>query len=122
MVMEMQTLTDPFRALAALCERVAALEARLTRRRPDATGRRMTRLDRCPYGWKPHPKNPARLVEEAHEQQVIREIVTVAQNSGMGPRAICRHLDAAGFRRRGGKTWAGAHGLVAAILDRAAPR
>ena len=110
-----ESLTE---TLADLSARVAALEARLARKRPDTNGRRMTRLDRCPFGWKPHAKNPARLIEDAHEQQTIQHIVEAAQNPAMGPRALCRHLDSVGIKRRGGKPWAGAHGLIRAILDR----
>lgn len=109
----------PNETLRNLLDRVAALEARLARKQPQTIGRRMTRPDRCPFGWKPHPKNPARLVQDPHEQQTIQHIIEVSQNPAMGPRAICRHLDSVGYKRRGGKRWAGAHGLVRAILDRA---
>jgi hypothetical protein len=100
---------------------VAALEARLARKRPVRNGRfvpRMTRLDRCPYGWRPNPKNPAELVPHWNEQEVIRHMFDAHKQKGLSGRALCRYLDASGFRRRGLKKWVGAHGIVRAILAR----
>lgn len=111
-------MTEPPDTLTDLCRRMAALESRLARKRPDSNGRRMTRFDRCPYGWKPHPKNPAVLIQDPLEQQMILRIIELAQIPAMGSRAMCRHLDSLGYKRRGGKKWAGAHGLVRAILKR----
>jgi hypothetical protein len=114
---ESQASAEPLETLAGLCQRVAALEARLIRRRPATNGRRMTRLDRCPYGWKPHPHNPAVLIQDEVEQQTIYCLVEMAQVS-ISFRELCRQLDAHGRKRRGGKKWAGAHGLVRSILRR----
>jgi hypothetical protein len=105
---------------ADLCERVAALEARLARKRPDTTGRRRTRRDRCPFGSRPHPaENSTRLIQDGVEQKTIQYIIEAARNPAMGLRAICRYLDELGLKRRG-KKWArpSAHGLVKAILER----
>ena len=112
--------TELAKTLTDLCERVAALEARLARRkRAQTTGRRMTRRDRCPFGWRPHSaENSTRLIQDVGEQKTIHYIIEAAQNPAMGLRAICRYLDSLGLKRRG-KRWAGAHGLVAAILKRA---
>jgi len=125
---ESQTLTEPSETLAGLCQRVAALEARLARKPPVSRslaywiGRRniprMTRSDRCPFGWKPHPQAPAVLIQDPLEQQTIWFLIEAAQNPAMGPRAVCRYLDSLGYKRRGGKKWAGAHSLVKAILER----
>lgn len=120
---EPQTLTEPTETLAGLSARLAALEARLARKRPIGDGRyvpRMTRLDRCPYGWRPHPRDPAQLVQDWNEQEVIRYMFDAANRRGLGPRPLCHYLDARGLRRRGKKRWAdGGHTLVAAILERA---
>ena len=118
---ESQTLTEPSEALAGLCQRVAALEARLAPKRPVSTGRnvpRMTRLDRCPFGWKPHPKNPAMLVQDPLEQQTIFALIEARQNPALSLRGLCHYLDTRGHKRRGGKKWAGAHSLVKDILKR----
>jgi len=97
---------------------VAALERRLVKKRPDTNARRMTRPDRCPYGWKPHPKSPAVLVEDPQEQQTIFRLVELAQ-APVSLRELCRRLDATGRRRRNGEKWAdNGHGLVRTILLR----
>jgi hypothetical protein len=110
-------LCERVAAVEALPERVAALERRLVKRRPDSNARRMTRVDRCPFGWKPHPRNPRRLIEDAAEQQMIFRLAELAR-APMSLRELCRELDATGCKRRGGKKWAGAHGLVRSILRR----
>jgi hypothetical protein len=125
---ESGALADPSEILAVLCQRVAAmetlpervatLERRLVKRRPNINARRMTRLDRCPFGWKPHPHNPAVLIQDTAEQQTIFRLVEMAQDSQTTLRELCRRLDAIGCERRGGKKWAGAHGLVRSILRR----
>ena len=103
--------------LTAMEGRLTALEARLTRRRPETIGRRMTRPDRCPYGWRPDDRNPRLLVEAEPEQQVIRYLIGLAQKP-LSYREMARRLDKEGFRRRKGKLWRGAHGLVRSILQR----
>ena len=115
---ESVTLADTAEILAGLCQRVAALERRVIKKRPDTNARRMTRLDRCPFGWKPHPKNPAVLIQDTAEQQSILRLVEMAQDPKASYRELCRRLDAVGCKRRGGKKWAGAHGLVRSILRR----
>jgi len=115
---ESEALADTAEILAGLCQRVAALERRLVKRRPDSNARRMTRSDKCPYGWKPHPKNPAVLIQDTAEQQSIFRLVEMAQDPKASFRELCRRLDNVGCKRRGGKKWAGAHGLVRSILRR----
>ncbi len=105
-------------ALEALPERVAALERRLVKRRPDTNARRMTRPDRCPFGWKPHPRNPGALIEDPLEQQTIFMLIEAAQGPKSSLRDLCRFLDRHGRQRRGGKPWKDAHGLVRSILRR----
>jgi hypothetical protein len=115
---ELQTMTDLTEVVTDLCKRLAVLEARLIRKRPETKGRRMTRLDRCPFGWKPHPKNPLLLTEDWNEQETIRFMLDAQKHRGLGLRALCRYLDSLGLKRRG-KQWAGAHSLVGSILERA---
>ena len=117
-----EALADASAALVGLCQRVAVLEAlpgrvavlerRVIRKRPDTNARRMTRPDRCPFGWKPHLRNPAVLVQDTAEQQIIFRLVEMAQDPKASYRELCRRLDAVGCKRRGGKKWAGSHGLV----------
>jgi hypothetical protein len=50
---------------------------------------------------------------------MIQRIVEMAQLlDHVGLRGMCRVLDEQGHRRRGGKNWTGAHGLVKSILKR----
>jgi site-specific DNA recombinase len=79
-----------------------------------ANGRRMTRADRCPYGWRPDPADPERLVEDAEEQKVIARIQEQRRNGG-GLREIARGLDRAGIDCRGGR-WS--HSTIRSVLRR----
>ena len=124
---EALALADPSEALAGLCQRVALLEAlpgrvaalerRLVKRRPDTHARRMTRPDRCPFGWRPG-RDPRLIIQDTDEQRIIFRLVELAQDPEASLRELCRRLDAVGCKRRGGKNWTGAHGLVRSILRR----
>jgi len=103
--------------LAAIEGRLTALERRLVKRRPDTNARRMTRVDRCPYGWKPSEKDSHVLVKYEPEQEVIRRMIGLATKP-LSLREICRRLDTEFYRRRGYKPWTGAHGLVRSVLRR----
>ena len=80
-----------------------------------ANGRRMTRADRCPYGWKVDPDSPDRVVEEVEEQAVISRICQ-ERRRGRGLREIARGLDQAGIDSRG-CLWS--HTTIRSILNRA---
>ncbi len=114
---ESGALADTAEILAGLCQRVADLERRLVKKRPDTNARRMTRLDRCPFGWRPHPKNPAVLIEDPMEQRTIFRLTELAQDPKASYREICRRLDLVGCKRRGGKKWAGRTGWCARSCD-----
>ena len=128
---EPQALAEPSETLAGLCRRVAALEAlpervaalealeaRRARKRPVSDGRLRTRPDKTPYGWRPHPHDPGRLVEDPREEGTIFCLIELAQ-APVSLRELCRRLDATGRRRRNGKKWAdNGHGLVRSILRR----
>jgi DNA invertase Pin-like site-specific DNA recombinase len=53
-----------FSALAQLEREQIAERTSTAMIRHQAKGRRMTRPDRCPYGWRPDPADPERLVED----------------------------------------------------------
>jgi DNA invertase Pin-like site-specific DNA recombinase len=89
-------------------------------------GRRMGRLDRCPYGYHVDPagptvegkdgqERPARMAEDPAEQATIARIRQL-RAEGLGLRRIARALDAAGLDCRG-RRWC--HSTVKAILSRA---
>jgi DNA invertase Pin-like site-specific DNA recombinase len=82
--------------------------------RHQATGRRMTRADRCPYGWRVDPAAADRLAEDAEEQAVIVRI-RQERDKGHSLRDIARSLDRAGLQCRGGR-WE--HSTVRSILVR----
>ncbi len=116
-----QTVPTEPNTLAGLCRRVAALEARLPRKRFVSNGGylpRLTRKDRCPYGWRPDSRAPAKLVPDAGEFETIHALIELRQNSQFSLRTLCRLLDSTGHKRRGGKKWAGCHKLVRDILRR----
>src|SRR5260370_13082332 len=101
-----------FSALAQLEREQIAERTSTAMLRHQAKGRRMTRPDRCPYGWQPDPADPGRLVEDAEEQETIGRI-REERRQGKGLRAIARVLDRAGIGCRGG-CWA--HSAVRAVL------
>src|SRR5262249_41329292 len=84
-------------------------------RKYQAEGRRMTRLDRCPYGWRPDPNDPKRLIQDADEQAIMGTTIPALHRAGKGPRAIARSLNEAGLPCRG-KAWS--HSTIRSILHR----
>lgn len=80
-----------------------------------ANGRRMTRADRCPFGWRIDPTDPTRLSVAPEEQATIARIRQAHKNGG-GLREIARSLDRAGIDCRGGR-WS--HTTIRSILRRA---
>lgn len=96
-----------------------------------ANGRRMTRLDRCPYGKMPDRNGPmmervdkktgekvlrpARLIDNPAELAIIERIWQERQ-AGRGLLEIARGLDQAGIDCRG-RRWS--HSIVRSILRRA---
>ena len=120
---ESQTMTKLAETVAGLCQRMAALEARLAPkpRRVNSGARRTGwRPGRHRFGFRPHSKIRWRLRKDFEEQQTINIIRQAwLDDPTVGPRAICTYLDNFGRRRRNGKKWAdGGHSLVAAILKR----
>jgi len=103
-----------FSALAELEREQVAERTSTAMLRHQAKGRRMTRPDRCPYGWRPDPADPDRLIEDADEQATIRRI-REKHRIGRGLREIARRLDAAGIGCRGGR-WS--HSTVRSVLLR----
>jgi DNA invertase Pin-like site-specific DNA recombinase len=103
-----------FSALAQLEREQIAERTSNAMLRHQSKGRRMTRPDRCPYGWRPDDRDPARLVEDAAEQAAIDRI-RQERLQGRGLREIARQLDGAGISCRGGH-WS--HSTVRAILRR----
>jgi DNA invertase Pin-like site-specific DNA recombinase len=103
-----------FSALAQLEREQIAERTSSAMLRHQAKGRRMTRPDRCPYGWRPDPSNAALLVEVADEQSTIRRI-REERRVGRGLREIARRLDAAGIGCRSGR-WS--HTTVRSVLLR----
>jgi DNA invertase Pin-like site-specific DNA recombinase len=92
------------------------LMTRLAMQKHQKAGRRMTRKDRCPFGWRADPRDATRLIEDADEQETIR-LVVEQRAMGEGLTSICKHLDSLGRKRRG-KNWFKGRGTVQAILDR----
>ena len=103
-----------FSALAQLEREQIAERTSTAMLRHQAKGRRMTRPDRCPYGWRPDPSEPDRLVEDADEQATIGRI-REDRRRGRGLREIARRLDLAGVSCRGGR-WS--HTTVRSVLRR----
>lgn len=102
-------------AIATMQREATQERTSLAMRKYQAEGRRMTRRDRCPYGWRPDPADPDQLVEDPEEQAAI-ERIRQERRAGLGLRAIARALDRAGIACRGHR-WHDS--TVRAILRRA---
>src|ERR1700704_5913667 len=63
-----------FSALAQLEREQIAERTSSAMLRHQAEGRRMTRADRCPFGWRPDPADQDQLIEDAEEQEAIARI------------------------------------------------
>jgi DNA invertase Pin-like site-specific DNA recombinase len=107
-----------FSALAQLEREQIAERTSSAMLRHQAIGRRMTRPDRCPFGWKPDPERAGWLVEDEGEQAVAARIWQDRQK-GMSLREIAETLDRCGVRCRG-RRWE--HSTVRSILGRLDPK
>ena len=85
--------------------------------RHQGAGRRMGRVDRCPFGWRASGVPDGKLEADEQEQAIIARIVAL-RASGESYRSICRVLDQEGIGRRDGKTWATCPGMIPVILRR----
>jgi DNA invertase Pin-like site-specific DNA recombinase len=103
-----------FSALAQLEREQIAERTSSAMLRHQAKGRRMTRPDRCPYGWRPDETDYERLVEDAAEQAVIVRILQ-ERRKGSGLREIARILERAGIDCRGGH-WS--HSTIRSVVRR----
>ena len=86
--------------------------------RHQAHGRRMSRRDKPPYGWRADPDDDARLIRDENEQRAIARIVQLRGES-LGYRAIGRILiEEDGIPpRNSAKEWC--HTTIRSILKRA---
>jgi hypothetical protein len=83
---------------------------------PRTAIKRMGRVDRCRVGWRPDPRNNAKLLPDREEQETIGRARLLAA-AGLSLREICRRLDQQGRDRRG-KKWQNAHSVLGEILRR----
>ena len=95
--------------------RIIQKRTRNAMRKYQSEGRRMTRMDRCPYGWRPDPNDPKRLITDASEQAIMSTTIQALRREGKGQRAIARSLNEAGLLCRG-KAWS--HSTIRSILRR----
>jgi hypothetical protein len=79
--------------------------------------KRMGRVDRCRFGWRPDPRDNAKLLPDREEQETIGRARLLAA-AGLSLREICRRLDQQGRGRRGKKWSPGGHGVLCSILAR----
>jgi hypothetical protein len=70
--------------------------------RHQANGRRMSKEP--PYGFAVDLDDPASLIENTTEQQIIERIIAM-NNSDMSLRAICRQLQSEGAKCRNKNNW-----------------
>jgi site-specific DNA recombinase len=82
-------------------------------------GRRMTRLDRVPFGFRAcsNGNGDMRGLEIDQGEHSVIETIKALAAEGKSSRAIGAHLDAQGIMRRG-KKWRGAQRLILAIVHR----
>ncbi len=98
--------------LAQYQKRAQAARTRAAMQRHQAGGRRMSRADRCPLGWRPDPNDPKRMQKDPAEAAAI-DRARALHSGGLSLRAICRQLAAEGLCLRGGH-----HQAIARVLAR----
>lgn len=76
-------------------------------------GRRMSKEP--PWGWRPDPANPAKMIPCEAELAVVAAIRAL-RGEGLGLREIGRRLEQGGHQRRGKATWP--HQIIRRILQR----
>ena len=115
---EMETPQQKF--LRQIMQAMAEMQRSLTREHTSrrmlehqASGRRMSR--RLPYGYTDDPDDPSRMIEEPHEQWVVRRILDMRLKEGMNYNKIAKRLNAERVDNRGGPWW---HTTVKAIVGR----
>ena len=86
---------------------------------PRTAIKRMGRVDRCRFGWRPDPRNNTKLLPDHEEQETIGRARLLAA-TGLSLREICRRLDQQGRGQRG-KKWQNAHSVLREILLRRSP-
>jgi site-specific DNA recombinase len=106
-----------FSALAQLEREQIAERTSAAMLKHQALGRRMTRPDRCPYGWKPDEVRLGWLVEDPDEQAIVARIVR-ERRKGCSLREIADILGRIGIRCRG-RRWE--HSTVRSIIRRCPP-
>ena len=76
-------------------------------------GRRMSRADRCPFGFRPAPDGTTLESEPAEQAAILR--IRELSATGISNREVCRVLDGDGIMFRG-HGWEGRHGLIAKVI------
>lgn len=102
----LQTLAEYERKVIAARTKAAML-------RHQANGRRMSKEP--PFGFAVDPADPASLIENTTEQQIIERIIAMS-NSDMSLRAICRQLQSEGIKCRNKDSWH--HTTISSIINR----
>jgi len=90
------------------------IKTRAAMRKHQIDGRRMTRVDRIPFGWRLDPANKKRIVEDEKEQETIR-VIAEAAAEGLSTKDLCQYLDGVGLLRRG-KSWKNGRKVLERIL------
>ena len=111
---EQSMIRQVLQAFAEYERKVIAARTKAAMLHHQAHGRRMSH--RVPYGWRPDPNDPARLVVDPAERAIIARIVEL-HRAGRKLRAIARTLAAEGITCRGG-AWH--HSTIRNIVKRAA--
>jgi site-specific DNA recombinase len=109
---EDELLRNMIQAFNSYIKRAQAARTKAAMRRHQATGRRMSFA--LPYGRKPDPGDPARMVDCAEEVATLARLRELAAE-GLGCCAIARQLTQEGRKCRG-KEWH--HETIRRILDR----
>ncbi|HRR83150.1 MAG TPA: recombinase family protein [Planctomycetota bacterium] len=95
---EDRLIRNVLRALAEYEREVIAARTRVAMRRHQASGRRMS--CHCPYGWRPDPHDPKRMVPDEAEQAGLDAIRRLSLTGATG-REVVRELRRAGVVCRG---------------------
>lgn len=112
--------TPEGRFVRGVLDLVAQLERELIGARTRSSMRTQARKGKlvsryAPYGWKPDPEDPARLVRDPIEQEHV-QLVFELKLQGLSPWQIADRLTKRGVKNRAGGAWS--HKTVSKILAR----
>lgn len=111
---EARMMRSIFLIIAEYQREIIRAKTRAAMQRHQSGGRRMTRADRVPWGWRIDGENAKRIVPCEDERAIARQVQEM-QRQGMSLRAIAKELEQRGVQRRGNPAWT--HSAIKTVIQ-----